>query len=310
MPLGRTPPQVATSSESLVSPYHGGSEPSIPTCNFDEEEVSEFSKNVSTRPSKRKFDHEYKVEWQSFKTEIMSTLKSWSDTQNNKIDQVLTSVNEIREEYRELRKSVEFNSNKFDEIIANINKLENERREQQKYVQLLENKLESMERSLKCSTIEIRNIPKSQQKETTADLVNLVQKLGTTVNIDVEPTGIRDIFRVNTKSDSYKPVIVEFTSKLTKESIIAAVKKFNHENKNSKLNTSHLQLKGTQTPIYVAETLTTNARKLFYLCREFAKEQKYAFCWVTHGRIFLRKAEGQEQIRVDSESDLNNLRRK
>lgn len=308
MPLRRSPPQVATSSEALISPCHGGSEPSIPTCDRDEIVLSDYSTNVTTRIHKRRYDQEYKAEWQSFKTEIMTTLKTWSDSQNNKIDQILTSVNEIREEYRELCKSVEFNSEKFDDIIASVAKLENERRVNLKYIESLENKLESVERSLKSSTIEIRNIPLNDTKETTEDLINVIKNVGKTVSVDVKTTGIRDIFRVNNKTDGYKPIIVEFTSKLTKDSMLAAVKKFNLVNKDSKLNTSHLQLKGPQTPIYVTETLTSNAKKLFYLCRQFAKEYKYTFCWVTHGRIFLRKAEGQKQIRIDSESDLTNLR--
>ncbi|KAF9412467.1 hypothetical protein HW555_009037 [Spodoptera exigua] len=148
-------------------------------------------------------------------------------------------------------------------------------------------------------------IPKTEQRETSGDLINSIQKLGKILNIDIETSGIRDIYRVNTKTDNNKPIIVEFVSKLTKENIITAVKKFNSENRNNKLNTTHLQIKGPQNPIYVAETLTASARKLFYLSREFAKEHNYSFCWVANGRIFLRKAEGQKSTRVDSESDLN-----
>ncbi|KAL4708006.1 hypothetical protein ACJJTC_010622 [Scirpophaga incertulas] len=64
------------------------------------------------------------------------------------------------------------------------------------------------------------------------------------------------------------------------------------------------QLIGPSKPIFISENLTAKVKKLFYLSREFAKTHAYKFCWVTNGKIFLRKKENGTLSRIERESDL------
>ncbi|CAG5021382.1 unnamed protein product [Parnassius apollo] len=140
MPFKRTPPRIASSTEPRESPYHGGSEPNISTYK-DDSDVGDFSTNMSTRATKRKHDQDFKDELQAFKVDILSTLNSWKDSQENKMETILMSINKLRNEYKELHTSVKFMSSNYDEIREKIASLDKEKQEQLKCIRELENKI-------------------------------------------------------------------------------------------------------------------------------------------------------------------------
>lgn len=123
-------------------------------------------------------------------------------------------------------------------------------------------------------------------------------------------TEVRDIFRINTKNEENKPIIVEFTTALTKEKFITSSKKYNIENKNDRLNTGLLEINGPPKTIYISENLSPKTRRLFFLARDFSKTYDYSFCWVSHGKVFMRKREGHQYVRIDTEDDLAKLKSK
>ncbi|KAL4718354.1 hypothetical protein ACJJTC_002467 [Scirpophaga incertulas] len=77
-----------------------------------------------------------------------------------------------------------------------------------------------------------------------------------------------------------------------------------------RLNSKHLMFDGASKPIYITEALTTKAQKLFFLAREFARENEFKYCWTSRGIVFLRKADKQPPIRIESEKDLTKLSQK
>ncbi|KAG7296271.1 hypothetical protein JYU34_021396 [Plutella xylostella] len=115
-----------------------------------------------------------------------------------------------------------------------------------------------------------------------------------------------DIYRSNVKNDSIGSIIVEISSKLQKDNFIRSVKNFN-KGQSERLNTSHIKINGPIKQIFVSECLTKKGKRLFYMAREFAKENQYKFCWTLNGRVMLRKNEGAPMIRVDDEKDLTKL---
>ncbi|KOB65182.1 Zinc finger DNA binding protein [Operophtera brumata] len=82
-------------------------------------------------------------------------------------------------------------------------------------------------------------------------------------------------------------------------------RKFNKDS--SKFTTEHLHLSGPATPIFISENLTSKMKRLFYLAREAAKAKDYKFCWVSHGKIFVRRRENGPLVRFLSEADLEKL---
>lgn len=49
-------------------------------------------------------------------------------------------------------------------------------------------------------------------------------------------------------------------------------------------------------------------RRIFYLAREFAKENNYNYCWSSRGFVYLREKENAPFIRIMNESDLDQLK--
>ena len=195
---------------------------------------------------------------------------------------------------------MEFMEKHYEEMKDKLIAMETERRTHLAYIQGLEAKVENLERAQKQATIEIRNVP-VQKSETKDDLLKIVTKVGLAAKVSVNETQIRDVFRLSSDKGGSGPIVVEFSSVLLKEKILTSVKTHNRTNQNNKLNTAHLELDGQPQPIYIAECLTQKARKLFYAAREFGKKNSYEFCWVAHGKIFLRQRAGAPSHRIDKE---------
>lgn len=138
------------------------------------------------------------------------------------------------------------------------------------------------------------------------DLCRIVTDLTKVLDIPGQKHEIKDVFRGG-KKEGVTPIVVDFVSTMSKDAIIKGARLYNNKNGQNKLNTTHLKLDGPVKPIYLSERLTSNNQHIYYLARTFAKENRYKYCWTSHGKIFLRRDEGQRQIHIKSEADLHNL---
>lgn len=89
-----------------------------------------------------------------------------------------------------------------------------------------------------------------------------------------------------------------------------SAKNFNKQNIENRLNTTHLRAVGPKLPIYISESLTTTAKRLHYLTREFIKSSDYEQCWTANGKVYVREREGMSSQLIKSEEDLAKLRKK
>lgn len=155
--------------------------------------------------------------------------------------------------------------------------------------------------------MEIRNIPKLKT-ESKDDLCNAVKKIGTSLNLQIQSADIKDVYRPFAKPGvAVKPIVVDFTSVLTKDNFLKNMKKLTLQEKSDKLN-SGLFGEYPQNPIYISECLTPKGRRLFFLARDFANSYHYAYCWTSYGKIYLRQKEGMPHIRIEEEADLARLK--
>lgn len=306
MPINRSPPTssptktgkpLASTSKVL---QHSDSAPDL-------HKVTEQVTNSDRKKRKHTEDES------SLTSSIRDMFVTFSKEQDKRFNDLITTVKQIKEQNTELSKGLDLLSCKYDEFLSRIEVLEKVQQEDKKYIQMLEEKIEALERSSRASGLEIRNIPKSTDHtpETKEELCSIIRNLGETLDISIQNTDIKDIFRTGSK-DSIKPIITEFSSTILKEKILSAVKKFN-QNKppGEKLNTSHLNLSNCPIkPVYVSESLTQRNQKLFYMTRNLQKDLGYKFCWTSRGVIYIRKSENLPQIRVSSEADLDSLRKK
>lgn len=293
MPLKRTPPKTQQVAGSDTTS-------NVPT---DTDNESTSNAVTRTRTRKRQHDDELTV----FMREMKDTFEKFKKEQDQKYTMLLSSVNAIKDQNSEIKIAMDFISKQYDDMEKKLASMTSERKVFQARIQQLESKIDTMERSQKGTSIEVKNIPPIKGESKT-ELLKLVDNISQTLNMQILNTEIRDIYRINTKNVNNKPIIVDFTSAIAKEKLLSRVKQYNKDNKDCKLNTSHFHISGPQKPIYITENLTAKCRKLYAQAREYAKMNDYSFCWISSGRVFLRQKEGTTHLRIDTEEDLAKLK--
>lgn len=257
--------------------------------------LSGIPSNISFR--KRKHPELDESSLQKFMSDMKEMFDDFKAGQQKQSEKILSAL-------EELRSSVQFLSGKYDALQATVSKLETDRNSDTQYIKTLEEKLDNFERNSRSTCLEIRNIP-SPPSESKATLLETFMKTGKALNVPLQPSDVKDIFRIQTKDPANKTIIVDLTSALKKEKVISMFRQFNKGS--SRLSTEHLHISGPARPIFLSENLTSKMKRLYYLAREAAKEHGFMFCWVSHGKIFLRKRENAPHIRITKESDLTKV---
>lgn len=317
MSLIRTPP------ESPLTPLNQAhSEPNISS----RLQFSELGNvNTHSRSQKRPCPSSPGGEMRELKDDIKEILNTWKVEQEANLNHVLTEQSvlmsklstdlaelkiqnlSIQKTNLEIEKSVVFMNQKFEDLNKQIDTLQKEKKNYLHTINELEKQITDIKQCSRGSSIELRNVPALEQ-ESTSNLTQVVHNLGEILQTPIK--GIRDIYRIPGKPGITKPIVVEFTSVQEKDQLITAAKTFNKtRSKDDRLNTSMLGRQGKSQPIYIAEFLPSSTKKLFYLAREFAKLNKYEFCWTASGKVFLRKEHGGKHILVRSEQFLHELQR-
>lgn len=249
-----------------------------------------------------------------FKEEIKSMFHDMSANQNLSLKKLIKDVAEIKTQNsaiqksnQEIEKSLEFLSEQFESVSARVDTLEKQRKEHLLQISSLEAKIEDIQRSLKSTTVEIRNVPVQSKKENMTDLISLVQNTGKALDVVVHANDIKDVFRIKNKSGA-TTIVTEFTNSALKQEVIKSAKTFNKKHPKDRLNSSHIGVSGNTVPIYISEGLTSKGRRLLFLARDFATSTGYKYCWTANGRVFVRKADDAPYIEIKSEADIANLK--
>lgn len=299
MPINRTPP--SDSPTVFASPlHHYASEPNITDSPLLEAgSTVPFSLyNATTRNIKRRKRNESD---DISKGEIFDLFASLKEDQDEKFANVLNSLKDVKT-------AMDVLSQKYEDTLKRLDCLEIEKKNSDSKIALLETKVELLERQIKGTSIEIRNIPQ-EPNETREDLRNFLKKSADTLDVLLYNSDVKDVYRTNTKSNN-RPLVVDFTTVFKRDEFLSSVKKYNKEHRDSKFNTGSLGIGGPSKPVYISENLTQKQRKLFFLAREFTRGSEYSYCWTSFGRIFIRKSEGAPPIRINCESDIENLKDK
>lgn len=283
-----------------------------------QENITQRAKRRRQSPNKSDTES-FADEFTIFKNEITSIMKNMINdlmlSQNSRMDKIENHILEIKSQYKqieekigEIDKSMTNVSDQLTSLESKITGLETDRVAMDKKITFLEEKLDHFERSSIKTCVEIRNVPKVPN-ENKNSLYNKIKTLSKTLEIELQSSDIRDISRLPSKKDSKTSnVTVEFSNTLLRHNFLDSAKLFNKNNVNGKLNSTHLGFDSlTNCPIYIAEQLTTYAKKLFFNTRSFAKTNQYTYCWVSNGRIMLRKSTDSPHIIVKNEQQLNDL---
>lgn len=318
MPLKRTPPSTPTlrslcNSNTLT---RAKSDQDIPgpietpptASNSDISLITVRSKRPRTEASP------HSTTMEDFKAEMREMMISLISEQSTMLRQLTEDVSAIKIQNENIQKfnkemedSIDTIKHSCVELNNRMDKFEKDRNDCRNGLLNLEKKVESMELSSRSSSVEIRNIP-AIDNETSTDLFNIVSATGKALNIEIQKSQIRDVYRLPSKPGKNRPIIAELSTVPLKMEMLNSVRVYNKKRSAiEKLNTEMIGLKGKSSPIYVSEFLPGATRKLFYLAREFARMSDYKFCWAVNGKIYLRKYENSSAIRVDSEQSLRGL---
>lgn len=295
MSIQRTPPNSFLNIATDGTPTRHKSDPTLNIINFDSDTGTQSSINFTRRNKRKCKDLSSDNDMEELK-KLIGDLKI---QQESKFEIFCAAFKKIEDQNSEIKNSLEFLTVKYDEVLGKIGFLQKENDLQKSKIIDLENKIELIERKSLAATIEIRNVPinESENKQT---LCELVQKVGSIINQPIHSNDIRDIYRVKSTIKDSAPIVAELNTVFLKEAVIRGVKTFNKQNKD-KLNSKHLQFTGPDRLIYVSERLTKRAKRLFYLAKEFAKANGYEKCWISYGKVYIKKTNDTAVVRVDSE---------
>lgn len=292
--MERTPTKSITRLPTL---QHSASDPAL------NKSTKENHSNI-TRRVKRKCEI---LSENNSMDELKDLIIKSNKKQDAKFEALSSSLNSVLAQNAEIHKTVEFISQKYDDLLLKLDSLQCENNRYKTQIITLENKLELIERNSKASVVEIKNIPKPQTEKKDT-LQSLVKNIGSVLELSIQDSDIRDVFRLKTKEGTNGPIVVEFTTVSKKENLLKACKTFHKENKDHPLSTQTINHPGPSMPIYVTESLTKRAKHLFYLARLFKKDHHYHGCWTSYGKIYLRKQDGSPAIQISNEDDLAKLK--
>lgn len=262
---------------------------------------------VSQR-NKRQREEDLPSEFRKFQEEMRQMLMSFSSTQQSQMSEIKEELKGIQQTNSNIDASMLLLSKQNEELQMKVESLEVQNKANHEYISLLEHKVEDLQRSLRKSSIEIKNVPKKSQ-ESKDDLIKMVTTLSSNINLQMKNNDIKDIFRLTGRGEANKnpPIILEFGSTLLKNDFLKKTKQFNIRNK-SKLCAKHLgHTTNEDTPVFVSEQLTAKGARLFFLARDLVKSKKYKYCWTSFSRVFVRRDDNSQIIHIINESQVQQL---
>ncbi|KAL4719615.1 hypothetical protein ACJJTC_012988 [Scirpophaga incertulas] len=129
---------------------------------------------------------------------------------------------------------------------------------------------------------------------------------------NLEITGFRflsctRVRKLDAASKRPRSIVVKLTNTRTRDSVLAAVYKFNRANPNEKLNAHLLGYGGDKSAVYISEHLCPYYKRLHAETRKLAREKGLKYVWIRNGRIFIRRNEESQAKQIKSLEDLRKL---
>lgn len=210
------------------------------------------------------------------------------------------SITFIGKQYEDLKRTTLDNNTKIATLQEENNRLAAELSE----IKYKYNQMEQVNRS---NNIEIQCVPECK----TENLINIVSQLGNSVGCTINDENVLNCTRVakiNPQSPRPRAIVVQLSSPRLRDTIVAAVWKYNKSHPDDKLNTSHVGIRGDKKPIFVSEHLSAHSKAIHAAARIAAKDKGYKYVWVRNGRVYMRKTDNSDfkYIRdIDSIKKLN-----
>lgn len=319
--MHRTPP----SNNSLSGSRSESDLPTVSANNMESDtNVTTRNKRLRIESSPEQSSMQSSSHTGDLRTDLLNMLTNWKEDQERRwnewkisldctLSKLVTEVTDLKKECQEIKKAnaeiekgMEFINEKQEETATKVKEMEKEKKANADAIKNIETQIQDIHFQTRNATIEIRNIPYSDS-EKFDDLLSVLSCICKAMDLTINSTDIRDIYRLPGKPGVSRPIVAEFSCVQTRNEFISRVRRFNKEKPTiDKLNTQNIGLPGVKQPIYIDEHLPPSQRKLMFITRQFAKKHNYS-CWHSNGKILLRMDTTGKPIIIQSEKSLSDL---
>lgn len=208
-------------------------------------------------------------------------------------DVILQAYNNLKTEFGEVIKSLEFISEENNKIRKKLNDMEKDNNEKieslmkhnknlMNRIQVLEQRINTRDQDTNCKKVHVVGI------QYDASVSNKILAIGKIIGSDIKTTDFDVIPSKSVASGKVKKTTIEFHNKQTKIKFIRSVRMFNKsKNISDKLNGSHVGLEH-KNPIYFNEFLTPVNGEIYHAARDKLKKKLILQTWVYNGTIYIK----------------------
>lgn len=242
-----------------------------------------------------------------FRDEIKDMLNDWKRQQDtkdlelyNKLKSMESQMSELTSSNIEYKKILETNVLAFNELKNRCGEISDQHKKALERIDTLEERLEAIERKGKERFMEINNIPSDRNfdlKVTVENFHKLLGKSEVTKDINAISQSIKG---------KKKSIIIEYNDINAKQVVMNSGKAYNKAN-TLKLNTESIGIEGNRENIFISDLLTQTSKKIYFLVRGLKKSGKIKYCWISRGRVMLRKEDGNPAVQVKSVTQVQDL---
>ncbi|KAL4710846.1 hypothetical protein ACJJTC_016130 [Scirpophaga incertulas] len=240
---------------------------------------------------------------------VTESMKTFTDRFENELQSIRSELGILKE----LKSAVEYLGADYDSIKLDIKDheekitaLKKENIEMSSAMRDLSTRLTLMEQHCRENNLEITGIPENKSE----NIPSLLKQLGTVISCPLQDSDILSCTRVrklDAASKRPRSIVVKLTNTRTRDSVLAAVYKFNRANPNEKLNAHLLGYGGDKSAVYISEHLCPYYKRLHAETRKLAREKELKYVWIRNGRIFIRRNEESQAKQIKSLEDLRKL---
>lgn len=232
-----------------------------------------------------------------------SDIKKSLATVNTKHEETVRTLTAMQE-------SMEFTSVRVDTLEGQMQRLDRqlgEIRSQnvdfadlKKTLCTIQNELHQQHQRDRKLNLEITGVPERKSENLNEIIISIAKHAGVSISL-------QDIDHVNRvqprqpSKDRPKAIVVKLTTRITKDSIIAGIRK------TQGISTNDIGLPGDAKPIFVNEHLTVANKLLLKSCKAIAAVKSFEYVWVKNCRIYMRKTDEAPLIPIDTEEDLKKI---
>lgn len=210
---------------------------------------------------------------------------------------------EMRAELRSVKDSVKFCSDTCDETKAIGSDVKALRKEISDLIKLNESlrnenkrlgqRIEELELYSRLNNLEIKGVRSDDAP------ANVVKKIGEAIDEPISDSDIDTCHRMPTRKPDEKNIIVRFVRRDKRHAFLAKARKQRVSNESLGYTDQGL--------VYVNEHLTPATKQLLGAAIARKKRVAWKFVWTSGGRIFARKEENSDAIKILDHADLNKM---